>query len=171
MELFYIVLGAFFTFLSQWSIDGVRNKRKERNIIKYFRQEIFSVAGDLRQLKNILEYRSYYDLQTIDLVLGKIKGLENYKKDLVYMKSFNDQGFLVELISNLESFLSSIRILEGNYLSKLKEIEDTPFEDVNERFQQRKDLDSIHNQRRLEKLISLVEILRGMDDFYKKYEN
>lgn len=166
MQVLYTLLGAFFTYLSLWILEGQKNKHirkeKERNFILFIRQELISFSKGVDRLKNIFEQKNWFDLMTVDQLEKNLQNMESQRKGSIYLRSQNLQEEFADLITESANILTGIRFLESNYLETIgKNKTSTQNNDF-------KDTVNFINQRRTLKLIDLIEIQRKIFEYSKK---
>lgn len=175
MQFFNIILGAFFTFLGLWLIEGIKNKNqlieKRRNFIFFIKQELSSVSKGLDKLKEVLSYRNYFDFAVLTELEKNVVKLENIRTESVLLTTFTLQQKFIDLTATIANFSSSTRVLQSLYYDKQKEVEEIE-KGINKNDkdpdEEKNNLDVFFNQNKIEKLISLIEIKRQIDDFLKQ---
>jgi len=166
MQVLYILLGALFTYLSLWALEGQKNKHvrkeKERNFILFIRQELLSFSKGVDRLKNIFGQKNWFDLMTVGQLEKNLQNMESQRKESIYLRSQNLQEEFADLITESANILTGIRFLESNYLET---IEKNKTSKQNNDF---KDTVNFINQRRTLNLIDLIEIQRKISEYLKK---
>lgn len=179
-----IFLGSFLTFLSTWLIESWKNRQekneKTQNFKLYIKQEFLVISKGLERLKTVQDYRRYYDYTVLNRLDRSIYSLESNIKEAIYLPSTEQQEAFIDLISDISTYLSDARGVQGVYDDQSKLLNQMPPEGKTKKkqpqpssssiFKTRPELEKYYEDKKTEKSIDLVDIKRRIDDFIRQLQ-
>lgn len=173
----FIFLGSFLTFLATILVEFYKNRReyksKEKNFKLIAKQEFQSISKTLEKLKTVFEYRNYFEYAIINALDKSIVAFESIRHDSIYLKDMTVQEKIINLISELSRFASSVRGLQDFFYNQQRAI-------INDRmnsskikkgiaqkesvFNSSKENEDAFQQKSIQEFIDVVEINRKLDE-------
>lgn len=193
-NVYFIFLGSILTFLSTslieyWKIHRDRNE-KRHNFLLIVKLGLVSIQKTLEKLKSGLDYRTYFEISTLDILDRNLKNLEGAQRETYYLPDEEKQERFIDLVSEVATYSGDLRAIENYYSNREREllelinnksknnkalnVKKTKVKepvDSNTPQKQYENLVEFINKKRQEKVIDLVDLKRRLDDFIKSIEN
>ncbi len=117
IQLFYIFLGSFLSFLATALVEEWKNKRetksKQESYRTYARLQLNSVLNVLSKLKYSYESNSRYKPRDIALLVTAMEPLNGLRSDTTTLPDSSSQEKLIELIADLNLYIADIKDLSA----------------------------------------------------------
>lgn len=181
-NIWLIFLGSFLTFLATLLVEWIKNRstksEKANNFKLIIKQEFIALKKTLERLKTVREYKFFYDYKIIEELVKEVSSLEYLKKDAISLSNSSAQEKFIDLVSDLNSWITGVKVLQDNYYDEEKKLKDEPHfpkrkNKKNTKLSSFKDMEqliNVYNIRSLEKSTDLIEIQRRLDEFIKSLE-
>lgn len=166
-----IYVGALLTFLSLVVIEFIKTQiitgRARKNFVVFTKLELKSVVKNLDRLKAKAEENSYFDFSVLNDVDKAILDLESARPDAIYLSDPLQEDYF-DLITRLRGFSNDSRFLQNYLYDQTGLIENKKSESqAKKAFDNIKELNTFFNQRKLEKLVELIDLKRSIEEFIK----
>jgi hypothetical protein len=166
INVLFIFLGAFLTFLGTWVIEGFKNykdkKERSQSFSLFLKLQLQSISKTLERLRVSLEKNNFYEFLSIKSLQVGVKELSGSRKDAVYLNSQSQQEKYFDLISDLDLYSVELENFEG-FLGSQEKLIGTQ----GALFSTRVEFDAYCSRKRTEKLVELIEFKRKSEEFVK----
>ncbi|MFZ5376792.1 MAG: hypothetical protein ACOZAN_03970 [Patescibacteria group bacterium] len=164
----FVILGAILAFFGTFFVEVWKNKRerkeKTENFVLYSRQELISVVKGLDKLKEIQDNQKYWAFAVLDRLDRSLYNLESEKKAAIYLPNSKLQEAFIDLVSDISALASDIRGVQNLYADQSKTLNKSLFKNISE-------LKNYYDEKKVEKLIDLVDLKRKIEDFVRQLTN
>lgn len=179
LDVAYLFIGAFLTFLSSYTVENAKNRKETRerreNFKLIIKQELRSLLKVLEKLKNVSEYRKYFDAFITPQIESGLIRLENYKESYIYLPTIELQESLIDIVSEASLFIAEAKAQQSVHWNKINELE-TKMNDAKNKKEkleidnETKEESNYFNQQLIEKRVVLIEIMRRVDEYLKRLD-
>lgn len=174
-QVWLIFLGSLLTFISTWTVESYKNWREKidraRNLGLVVKQELLIIVKALDLLKTTLDFRNYYDYSILSQVDESVQNLKLYKRDAIYFPSEDQQTKYIDLVSNISTHASGMRLLQNIYDDEKKRFANQDSVSTKLRslaqgyFKSLKDLEDYFEKQKVEKALIGIELKRRTEEF------
>ena len=168
----------FFLNLLDYSCCRSAKKEKSNNFKLIIKQEFTALKKTLERLKTVREFKYYYDYKILDELVKEVESLDNLKKDAINLANSESQEKYIDLVSDLNSWITGVRVLQDLYYDEERKLGEDAKAPQRKRkpapktssFKDMDHLANAFNMRSVEKSMDLIEIQRRLDEYIKSLE-